>query len=910
MPEWKQEIRQRLSSLKLEPAREAAIVEELSQHLEDRYAESLASGATPEEAYLLALAELSDGELLARELGRIERQAPPEPIVPGARGRGNMIADLWQDLRYGARMLMKQPGFTLVATLTLGLGIGVNTAIFSVFNLAFRPLPIKDASSVADLDWGRWEQRNFSFPDYVDLRDRTKVFDGLVAGDGKNPLGLTIQAGAENSQAILGEFVSDNFFSVLGVGAALGRAFAPGECRVPGEHPIVVLSHRFWRQQFGGDANLLGQTLRLNGKPFVVIGVTEPDFAGLNANRTPDLWLPLMMRGEISGGQHDWFGSRDKRWLFVSGRIKPGRTLAEARAEMALLSGQLVSADPKKNANTQIRAHPLSLSGGDFDSKFWSFMGIALGATLMVLLIACSNLINLMLARAAGRAGEIGVRLCLGASRWRLIRQMLAESFLLAALGGALGLLLAWWSVKAFVLWYLVDEPGMQALDLSPDARVLTYTFLLSLFSTVAFGLVPALRGTRHDLAATLKDQGAAFGQRIARSGLRNALVVAQVSLSLILLISAGLLLRGLRQATGINVGFDPANVLVTWARWHLSSNDKSRFPQFNQEWSARLARLPGVQAVTWAQSIPFGGVGQKLVFLPGTKAALDDQAPTQSTGGLSAYFNAVAPNYFDALGLSLVRGRVFTEAEARDGAAVIVVSESTARRLWPNQEPLGQLLRTKPNAPFAEVVGVTRDVRVRLDESDPLFFYEPLPNWETGLTLARTSGVAKELKSLAQAEARALVPDLLVEEMTVEELIANQKPLRGARPMSSVAACLGLLALLLAAIGLYGVMAYSVSQRTREIGIRMALGAQASDALRLIIRQGMTLTLVGVSIGLAASLALTRVLKSMLFGLSATDSLTFIVIALLLVCVALVACYIPARHATKVDPMVSLRHE
>ncbi|MBA3714242.1 MAG: ABC transporter permease [Pyrinomonadaceae bacterium] len=837
---------------------------------------------------------------------------------------------IWQDLRYAARMLWKTPGFTIVAVLSLALGIGANTAIFSFVNaVLLRALPIAEPERLVFVfSSTRAELYNVApYPDYVDYRDRNKVFSDLTAYSG-----ITVSlSDNEQVEQISGLIVSGNYFDVLGVRARAGRTFLPEEDQTPGAHPVAIISHGLWQRCFAGDANAVGKQLLLNGQPFTVVGVAPAGFDGAEAGRTSDIYVPMMMQAVVRPPRSGYSGEmnpdllsvRRNGWLNMIGRLKADVSFEGAQSEMKVLAKQLADAYPDTNKEETATLFPVTKGDPDQRGTLLSVAGLMSGVVGLVLLIACANVANLLLARASARRKEISIRLALGASRWRLIRQLLTESVFLSLVGGAGGLLLAVWLVDALQSYSPPGNFFPVTFDFSLDARVLAFTLLLSVLTGIIFGIAPALQASNPDLVHALKDEmvalpgGSSWGFR--GFNLRNLLVVAQVALSLVLLISAGLFLRSLHRAQHIDPGFSPEHVLVMPLNIHLLRYTKAQGQEFYRGMIERVEAIPGVQSATLSRTPPLSGASRQSNVLiegregPNRTSNSESTSGNPDTGENLTLASPVALKYFETMSIPLLRGRDFT-AQDREGApGVIIINETFARRYFPDQDPLGKRLSLSgAKGPWLEVVGLARDGKyITLGEtSAPMVYQSILQRHETGMTLLiRTGGDPSNFAAGVRREVQTIEKNLPVPNIRpMTELLNNS--LFPARMGAVLLGVFGLLALLLAAVGLYGVMSYSVARRTREIGIRMALGARGGDVLGLVLREGMALVAVGVLLGLGGAFAVTRLLVSFLYGVSTTDPLTFVSIAVFLTLIALAASFIPARRASKVDPMIALRYE
>ncbi|MEY2537345.1 MAG: hypothetical protein QOG67_1085 [Verrucomicrobiota bacterium] len=896
MPDFKEEVRKRLSTLQLSPTREAEIVEELSLHLDDQYEESLSHGGTEGEAYQAALAELAGSDLLSRELKRVERRVHHEPLVAGNR-RKNLLGDLWRDLRYGLRMLQKNPGFTTVAIIALALGIGANSAIFSVVNtVLLRPLPYKNPEQLVMV----WEDNSKQgFPrdtpaaaNYVDWRDQNHVFEGMAA-----IIDISFNlTGAGDPERIDGRRVSASLFPLLGVEPQLGRTFRAEEDQ-PGANHVVVMSYGLWQRRFGGDPSIIGKPINLNGESFTVIGVMPTTFQF--PKRTDQLWVPVAFDAKEAA-------DRGNHYLEVIARMKPGVSLPQAQAEMNTIATRLQQQYPETNTSVGAVVTPLHEHVvGDIKPALL----VLLGAVAFVLLIACANVANLLLARAAVRQKEIALRLALGASRSRLTRQFLTESVLLSVFGGVVGLLLS--VVGLTVLKRFIPPNISQAQAISIDGKVLMFTVLVSLATGMIFGLAPATQAANFNLNDTLKESGrdSAAGSRGNR--IRGLLVISEVAVSFILLIGAGLLINSFLHLRNVDPGFRAERALtMKIVLPEVRYADKEQRAVFYRELIRRVETLPGVVSAAVATNLPLTESGNSVgISIEGRADPAPDRVPIVIT-------RIISPRYFETMGIPLLKGRAFTEEDKAESPAVVVVSEGTARRFWPGEDALGKHIKigatNSPNRWLA-VVGVVKDVRQfeLVVEPKPQMY---LPFTQANFFEPRALVVKTNLEPLSlgatvrktvwEIDKDQPVSDIASMENIVSESVARQ------RFSMLLLGVFATLALVLAAVGIYGVMSYSVAQRTREIGIRMALGAQRSDVLKLTVGHGLRLVTIGVVIGLSVALVLTRVMSSLLFGISATDPMTFISISVVLISVAVLASYVPALRATKVDPMFALRYQ
>ncbi len=815
------------------------------------------------------------------------------------------MGNFWQDVRYGLRTLTKTPMFTLVALTALALGIGANTAIFSVVNaVLLRDLPYRDSGQLMIV----WEQNRArggrnnvaSLANFLDWQQQSNSFQEMAAFYDA-AFNLT---GEGSPEEIPAQVTSGNLLTLIGTEPALGRVYTKEEAE-PGRNDVVVISHGLWQRRFGGVADIVGKKISLNGETVTVLGVMPQGFKffmkeGSRTGKAAEIWTPTNFASVLNGPTKG-----RGRFITVAGRLKPGVTPEQAQVEMSTIASRLEKQYAQFNTNMGVNVVPVREQlAGEIKIALY----VLLGAVGFVLLIACANVANLMLARAASRQSEFSIRTALGAGRWRIVRQLLTESVLLSILGGALGLLIALWGVDALVALSPPNMLGTEKIGLSMP--VLAFTFVISLLTGVVFGLVPALEATRLNLNETLKETGKSNMSSRRSRRMSSVFVVAQVGLALVLLIGSTLMIKSFLRLQAVDPGFKTENLLTLRVTVPASKYpEDNQVVAFHRQVLERLKTLPDVRAVGAVSALPFGGnLGARTSFW------IEGRPAPPPGEELSTDVRVTDENYFQAIGIPLLSGRGFTEQEGKEDRRTIIINETMARQHFPGQNPLGQYLKVQmmPDPQPMEIIGVVADAKYKTLEgpSHPMIYWtHPQLVYSEMTHVLRTNGDPMNLAAAVRREIQAIdrdqpVADVRTMQSWIDELTARSR--FGTLLLTIFAG----LALVLAAIGIYGVMSYSVTQRTHELGIRIALGAQTRDVLKLILGRGFVLTLVGIALGLAASFALTRVMSSLLFGVSATDPVTFAGLSLLLTGVALLACYIPTRRAMKVDPMVALRNE
>jgi len=879
---WLRTLLFRLAGLFHKDRGDRDLAAEMDSHLQMHMEDNLRAGMSAVEARRQALIKLGGVEQ-TKENYRDRRGLP-------------FLEVLLQDLRFGARMLMKNPAFAAAAVITLALGIGANTALFSVVNgVLLRPLPYRDPSRLVVVSlFNQKTQETFPLcdADFLDWRAQNQAFTAVAAFSGER-FNIT---GSGAPEQVFGDVVTAEFFSTLGVKPSLGRTFLPDENR-PGSPHAVVLSYNHWQRRYGSNPGVIGQTIMLNGSNSTVIGVMPPRF--LPSAKT-ELWTNLVMDPPTFRGPY---------YLTGQARLKPGVTIEQARAELATIAHRIAQQNPLTNSNMSFRATPLedAIVGNARPALL-----VLLGAVAFVLLIASANVANLMLARASVREKEVALRAALGASRARLMRQLLTESVLLAAIGGLLGLFLARWGLKLLLEFGPGNLPRLEEITI--DGSVLGFTCLISLASGILFGLVPAVQSGRSDLNQSLREGGRSATDGQSRGRVRSILVISEIALSVILLAGAGLMLKSFLRLQAVSPGVNPNNALTMQLTLpQRQYHDHSQMISFYQHLLEKVQSVPGVESAGVGMSLP-----PNLLEVTDYFTVEGQEAVSERMLGLADLVFA-SPDYFRALGVPLLKGRYFSTADRADSAKVAIVNQTLAHHYWPKENPIGKRLKTggaeRPNNSFMEVVGVVGDIKYSgLDAAPEMVLYEPYQQaaWPSMYLVVRTSSKLSNPTTLASAVQNAvwsLDKDLPVAHIrTMEQLLSES--VEQPRFRTVLLEIFALIALSLATVGIYGVLAYTVSRRRHEIGVRMALGAKRTDILRLVVGQGMVLTSIGAAMGVAGALVVTRFLSTLLYGVRATDPATFVGVVLLLLAVGALACWIPARRAMRVDPIVALRYE
>lgn len=904
MVDWRQVVRARLSALRLTASAESALAEELAQHLEDLHRELVAGGVAEEEARRRAMSELDDVSPLGRDLDRSRRMPKHEPVVAGEATSRTYLDDLLRDLRHAGRAMRTHPAFALIVVMTLGLGIGANTTVFTLVNaLILQPMPVRAASelvivaSTGSAGAAQTTLLPISYPNLLDYQAQNGAFSGLA---GYARMRAVTWQGEGGSQALLSEFVTGEYFRVLGVGVATGRTFGV-EANEPGGRAVAVMNYGAWQARFGGARDIVGRRIRLNNVVVTVVGVTPPGFLGVNGLVGPDLWLPFTLAEQLLP-QEMRSAVTDRGTPLLQGvaRLRPGVTLVQARADLRALAASLAQAYPNANEGETATVQPLgdALFGGA--SSMIRFAGAVLAMVAgVVLLIACSNVANLVLARSAARQQEMAIRVALGASRRRLVRQLLTESLCFGLLGGGVGLLIGFLSMKLLAR----SLPATGAFMTSRlDGAVMLYALLISLGTGLIFGVIPALSLSRAGGSDVLKDARAA-GRRASRPIVANALLVGQVALSFLLLVMAAMFLRSIERAYAIDPGFAAARLAVFITNPGQAGYPQPQIETFYQDVRARVAQLPGIASVTWASNMP-------LFARPVSGLRVEDVPPQSRGDRSSTILNTVDTGYFETAGVAIEHGRAFTAFDRSTTLPVAIVNEKLAQELWPGRDALGKRVQAPGDTAMRTVVGVARTGNYSaVGEPPQRCVYVPLAQHPMlAMTLyVRSSGDPAPMVGAVGRAITAVDPNVLVSGVRTGAQIIDGS-LFQARAGVALLTVFGVLALALASIGLYGILAHAVHQRRREIGVRIALGASQQSVRGLVVTQGMSLVGLGLAIGLVAALVIGPLLSRLLYGVGAIDAVSLAAAATALGGVALLACYLPARQASRLDPLVVLR--
>jgi putative ABC transport system permease protein len=912
MRDWKEEVRQRLVGIRLRPEREAEISEELSGDLQHMYDELRAQGFSEEQAVRDVIRELDSVDLSA-ELRGSEQTHYREPLPDGRASTGMWVSDLLQDLRYAVRMLRKNPGFTLVACFTLALGIGANTAVFTIVNtFLLNPLPVHRISELVAIDSTGAKKtaetgdlQPLSYLNLEDVTERARSFSSLAGHS--NPAAVTMSDRGASHRVFM-ELTTANYFDTLGIHPFIGRFFSPSEDVTPGSAPVAVLGYGAWQTRFGGASDILGRTIKLNDTTFTIVGIGPKGFKGVYAVFGPDLWAPATMAQQLFPAQQQTALSERAMPAFTGiGRLKPGSTFTQAQAEMTIIGSALEKEYPDANQGQRLALRTLTEAAFGPERQ-----SVVLGSALLmvivgiVLLIACSNVANLLLSRASVRRQEIAVRMALGAGRVRLLRQLLTESVLLGLLSGALGLILAYFGCQ-LLMSLRPAEYARNLVDLKISGNVYVFAFVVSLLTGLIFGIVPALRSSRASVSDALKEEARTVGRIRGRVTLANVLLAGQVATSLLLLVVASLFLRSIQREYTIDPGFQTAHLALFMLYPGQAGYGPQRTSRFYNDVRDRIGGMPGVASVTWASNLPLWGRKE-------TGIVIENQEQRAKSEAISAVVNTIDLDYFSTLGIPFREGRDFTRSDTRneqlDSDPVAIINDTMAATYWPNQDALGKRFELPGGKQFLKVIGIVKTANYgSLGEPPQSCAYIPLrQNYSDDMILyVRTERDPSAILSAVQSEIHNIDPGLPVDDIRTGTKVMAQA-LWWAQIGVGMLSVFGLLALGLASVGLYGIMAYAVSQRRREIGVRMALGAGRGQVALLILRQGMAVVLGGATVGLVLALVVGRALSRFLYGVSVVDLVSIVGATLVLLVVAFGACYLPAKSASRIDPLVAMR--